>query len=113
MKDLSQMTASELEFYNFLVEDSKNWWPCEIEDFKAVYKDVDYLDWLFEHYTSMPCFEDVWRYRYEEEKRDSFWSLLEMEQITLKDGIDEDEALNEYLKGPSGKFLDLINEDTW
>lgn len=124
MKDLSQMTASELKFYNFLVDDSKNWWPCETENFDLTDSE-DNPEYVGKNGMIAYCFTlyttnwgewaDECIRRYKEDKYDAFLSKLEMEEITYKDeDFDDDEfAYEEYLKGPSGKFLDLINEDTW
>lgn len=106
MKNLSQMTADELKFYSYLVEDSKTWWPCE--------GDIDVeLAKMFALYTGFCPDAEACIEKFNEGKEDAFYNLLESEFITLKDGVKENEARDEYLKGPQGNFLDMIEEDEW
>lgn len=106
MKTFDKMTADELKFYSYLVEDSKNWWPCE--------GDIDVeLAKMFDLYTGFCPDAEACIEKFNEGKEDYFWYLLDSEIITLRDGVKESEARDEYLKGPKGNFLDMIEEDEW
>lgn len=112
MKKVSEMSIDEKKFLSFLIEDSLTWWECEKEAFKNVFGDIDEIEWLMDVYGTWPDFE-VKKYKYNDDKSNCFLSALEEKRITLKDWVDEDSALEEYMKGTNGIFLEMINEVKW